>query len=87
MGVICLQPSDSSWLAYYGFAHFRMRNLGEAQLLSRSHLVEHTSIPVILQVSLISQRSSSGDKTWHFLVHHFLLLLNLINPKGHSRQH
>ena len=57
------------------FAHFGMR-IGEGgRVLSCSHLVDHTSIPLIIQVNLI-------DKTRQFLVHHFLQLLYSKTPKG-----
>jgi hypothetical protein len=42
------------------FAHFGMRIDGGAQLLTCSHLVHHTSIPLIFQVNLIGQRSCFG---------------------------
>jgi hypothetical protein len=47
--------------------YFGMRIGGGAQLLSRSQLVDHTSIPLIFfQVNLIDQRSYfEGDKTRH----------------------
>jgi hypothetical protein len=48
------------------FAHFCMGICGDAQLLSCSRLVEHTSIPLILQVNLIGQRSCLGDKNIAF---------------------
>jgi hypothetical protein len=34
-----------------------------SQLLSCSHLVDHTSIPLIFQVNLMDQKSFLGDKT------------------------
>ena len=40
------------------FAHLCMRIYEDAQLLSRFHLVEHTSIPLIFQEKLMGQRSS-----------------------------
>ena len=54
--------ADLSW-----FAHFGMRIGGGPQLLSCSHLVDHTSISLIFQVNLIGQTSFLGDKTWYFL--------------------
>ena len=55
-------------IVIYTFWH---ENLWCAQLLNGSHLVDHTSILLIFQVSLIGQRFFLGGKkkTWHFLVH------------------
>ena len=71
----CRVPS-LLWLA-----HFGMRSCTCAQLLSSSHLVDHTSIPLIFQVNLIGQRFVSGDKAWPFLMQHFLQLLYSKHPK------
>ena len=43
------------------FAHFGTRIAESSELLSCSHLVDHTSIPLIFQVNLI-------DKTRHFFL-------------------
>ena len=53
------------------FAHFGMRICEGAQLSCCSHLVDHTSILVILQVNSIRQRSFLGHKTCHFLLNPF----------------
>ena len=44
-----------------------MRICGGAQLLSCSHLVDYTSIPLIFQVNLIGRRSFLGIKYGTFL--------------------
>ena len=49
------------------FAHFGMRICGDAQLLSCSHLVDHTRIMLDFHVNLIGPRSFWRDKTWHLL--------------------
>ena len=49
------------------FSHFGIRIGGVAHLLSCSHLVDYTSIPLIFHVNLIGQWYFWRDKTWHFL--------------------
>ena len=52
---------SARWLDYCGL-HLLMREFVEdAWLLSWTHLVDHTSIPLIFQVNLIDQRSFSSD--------------------------
>ena len=69
---------DLLWFVYFG-----MRIGGGAQLLSRSHVGEHTSILLISPVNFIGHMSFLGDKAWHFLVHPFLQLVQSKNPKGY----
>ena len=57
------------------FARFGTRIDEGTQMLSCSHLVDHTYILLISQVNLIGQRSFLENKTSHFFVHCFLQLL------------
>ena len=57
------------------FAHFGIRIGAGAQLMSCPHTLDHTSILLIFEGKLDGQKPVLGDKTRHFLVHHFLHLL------------
>jgi hypothetical protein len=51
------------WLAHVG-----MRICGCAQLLSCSHLMDHTRSPLVFHVNLIGQKYFWGNKMGHLLV-------------------
>ena len=61
----------------YWFAYSSMRIVGGAQLLGCSHLVDHTSIPLMFHVSLTGQRSSCGGIQYGFML--CILSLNCYN--------
>ena len=53
---------NARWLAYCDLHILSVRSGRGAQLLSCSHLVDHTNIPLIFQMNCIGQRSFGGDK-------------------------
>jgi hypothetical protein len=57
-----LRTSTARVASLLRFAYFDMRSCGVAQLLSCSHLVDHTSIPLISHVNLMGRRSFLGTK-------------------------
>ena len=61
---------NARWLAYCGLHILMRKSMRDAQLLSCSHPVDHTSSPLIFQVHLIDQKSTlSGKKTHDILVY------------------
>ena len=52
---------NARWLAYCDLHILSVRSGRGAQLLSCSHLVDHTNIPLIFQMNCIGQRSFWGD--------------------------
>ena len=56
-----LRTPNARWLAYSGLHISAWEFCRGGQLLSCSHQVDHTSIPLIPQVNLIDQRSFFGE--------------------------